>query len=269
MAVITLLTDFGTQDSYVGEMKGVILGINPTAVVVDISHNIRPQDIRQAAYMIHSAYPYFPDGTIHVIVVDPGVGGRRTIVGAKLGTHIFIAPNNGVLTLICADPNCEYAVSVESTQFFLKSVSHTFHGRDIFAPVSAHLSLGNDLKSLGQVVSKDTCVTLPRIGPDLSRPDMISGIIISIDKFGNLITNIDWNCIRNRFTADAVSNVTVQINQKSVTGMVRTYSDVDIQQPIALIGSHGYLELAVNHGEAQDYFNASIGDAVQVRVDHH
>ena len=269
MAIITLLTDFGTKDSYVGEMKGVVLSINPAAAIVDISHSIRPQDITQAAFMIHSAYRYFPVGTVHVVVVDPGVGTSRTILGAKQGGHTFIAPNNGVLTLICDDSALEYAVEVESSRFALKPSSQTFHGRDIFAPISAHLSLGIDLKSLGPVINTDAYVTIPNVCPDTSHPDRISGSIVSVDNFGNLITNIDWITIKSRFTADIADTLKVEINQNSISGLAQTYANVAIQQPVAIIGSHGYLEIAVNHGDAQKYFNVCIGDAVNLWIDHH
>ena len=268
MAVITLLTDFGTQDSYVGEMKGVVLGIDPSATIVDISHSIRPQDIIQAAFMVHSAYAYFPERTIHVIVVDPGVGSHRKIIGAKLGSHTFMAPNNGVLTLIFAEPDFEYAVYIESSQYYLKPLSQTFHGRDIFAPISAHLSLGIDLQSLGPVVSTNELVTLTNIRPDISFPNQIIGRIVSVDHFGNLITNIDWPCIKKQFAANNVDNLKVEINQKLATGLTSTYANVSIQQPVVLIGSHGYLEIAVNQGNAQKFFDAAVGNAVHLWVDH-
>ena len=149
MSIITLLTDFGTEDAYVGVMKGVILSINPSAEVVDVCHYINPQDLIEAAYLIKSSYRYFPKGTIHIIVVDPGVGGNRLIVAVKLSGHIFLAPDNGVLTLLLDEGEVDTIVRVENTHYFLNSISQTFHGRDIFAPVGSHLSRGVFIENLG------------------------------------------------------------------------------------------------------------------------
>ena len=269
MAVITLLTDFGTRDAYVGVMKGVVLGINPSVTIVDISHHIHPQDITQAAYMIHRSFKYFPNGTIHVIVIDPGVGTQRAIVAAKLGAHTFLAPNNGVLSMIFGDPAFEYAVKVEATHLFLTPVSPTFHGRDIMAPVSAHLALGVDPRSLGPEIKSSERVTIPTDQPDISHPNSILGRIVSIDHFGNLITNIDESCIRNRFPEDTLTYLKARLNQKVISGLSKTYASVGIQQPAVLMGSHGYLEVAVNRDSAQQHFKAQIGDAVLLWFDDH
>ena len=149
MPIITLLTDFGVEDAYVGMMKGVVLSINPSAVIIDITHHIEPQNLIQPAYIINSYYRYFPENTVHIIVIDPGVGSDRSIIAVKMMEHVFLAPNNGVLTLLMDEGKVDALVRVENQRFFLKSVSRTFHGRDIFAPVAAYISKGIDIKKLG------------------------------------------------------------------------------------------------------------------------
>jgi len=168
MSILTLLTDFGTEDAYVGMMKGVILSINPQAVIIDITHQIDPQDLIQAAYIIKSSYRYFPEGTVHLLVVDPGVGSDRAIVALEMMGHIFLAPDNGVLTLLMDEGETDSIVSVENTRYFLESVSRTFHGRDIFAPVGAHLCRGLDIKNLGSPLDQQNLVHLKILKPYIS-----------------------------------------------------------------------------------------------------
>ena len=198
MSIITLLTDFGTKDAYVGVIKGAILSINPSAVVVDVCHYIDPQDLIEAAYLIKYSYRYFPKGTVHIIVVDPGVGGNRSIVAVKLSNHIFLAPDNGILTLLMDEGKIDSIVRVENTRYFLESVSQTFHGRDIFAPTGAHLSKGMDIKKLGSCLDKQDLVNLSILKPYISDKGELIGNIVSFDRFGNSISNIDMNDI-NKF----------------------------------------------------------------------
>lgn len=148
MSIVTLLTDFGIEDAYVGTMKGVILSVNPSTVIIDITHHIEPQNLIRAAYIISSFYKYFPQGSVHIVVVDPGVGSDRAIIAVNVMKHIFLAPNNGVLTLLLDEDEIESIVRVENTRFFLKPVSQTFQGRDIFAPVGAYISKGIDIQTL-------------------------------------------------------------------------------------------------------------------------
>jgi S-adenosylmethionine hydrolase len=195
MSIITLLTDFGLDDEYVGVMKGVILSINPAAVIVDITHRVEPQGILQAAFLIRSAWRFFPERTIHVIVVDPGVGGSREILAYESNRQVFIAPDNGVLTLLLDETAADKAVCVRNSDYFLKPVSRTFHGRDVFAPVAAHLSRGTALTELGpaQDLKKILRLKVPKAFIDAA--GAIVGSIVSIDRFGNLITNIDSNML--------------------------------------------------------------------------
>ncbi|HLG30718.1 MAG TPA: SAM-dependent chlorinase/fluorinase, partial [Candidatus Brocadiales bacterium] len=186
--VITLLTDFGTKDSYVGIMKGIISGINPDANIIDLCHEIGRQDIFEGAYVLYSSYKFFPAGTIHVAVVDPGVGTKRKIICAKIRDYLFLAPDNGILSLVLTDEKPRLIIEVTNKKHFLPEISNTFHGRDIFAPVAAYLSRGINPLKLGKRLTKIKRIELPH--PDASKQGVLKGKVIYIDVFGNLITNI-------------------------------------------------------------------------------
>lgn len=262
--IITLLTDFGICDEYVGVMKGVILSVNPLVRVVDITHNNDPQDLNQAAYLIKSFYRYFPENTIHVVVVDPGVGSGRSIIAADLRGHVFLAPDNGVLTLVMEEREIGAIVRVENPDYFLKSVSSTFHGRDIFAPVAAHISKGVQLKDIGGPVDKKELVSLHILKPFISEKGELIGSIVSIDRFGNLITSIDSRSLEKFCKTASVERLGIWIGKKRICGLVNTYESVNSQSPLAVIGSRGYLEIAVNCGNARRYFMAEKGDPVKL-----
>ncbi len=265
MRLITLLTDFGAQDEYVGVMKGVIAGINQDARIVDISHHIVPRDIVHGAFILAAAYPYFPRGTIHVAVVDPGVGGMRRILAVETGGHLFVAPDNGLLERVLAHQSVTTAVSVVNPRFFLKHVSHTFHGRDIFAPVAAHLAAGLPLSELGPVVERQTLVSgvVPRcrFSPD----GCIEGMVVAVDRFGNLMTNIDAATIDGLNRRLAGKAVVVELAGKPIGGIEAFYDRVAEHAPLALIGSRGLLEISVNGGSARRILNAGRRDGVRVR----
>jgi hypothetical protein len=266
MPTITLLTDFGIEDEYVGSMKGVILSINPSVAIVDITHQIDPQDIIQAAYAIKSSYCYFPEKTIHLIVVDPGVGGERDIIAVQMMGYIFIAPDNGVLTLIYDEGNIDAIVRIENSTFFLKSISQTFHGRDIIAPIGAHLSQGVELSRLGSETGLGDVVRLPDLRCDMSQKGVLSGKIVSIDRFGNLITNIDSKQLNEDDRRGQKRKPQIWIGQSRVLGIAATYESAEQNKPLALIGSRGYLEVAVNKGSAERYFKVKKGDIVKVII---
>ncbi|MBW1697231.1 MAG: SAM-dependent chlorinase/fluorinase [Deltaproteobacteria bacterium] len=263
--MITLTTDFGLTDEYVGVMKGVILSINPRAVIVDISHNIDPQDVTQAAYVIKSAYRYFPAQTVHVIVVDPGVGSDRAVIALRYDGHFFLAPDNGVLSFLLNNDKIEAVIRVENSRYFLKDISWTFHGRDIFAPVAAYISMGVKLEDIGNALDPVHLVQLEIQKPKISLPGEIVGTIIAVDRFGNLITNIDVNVIRF-LGAEALTAIDVWIGGKKISGISKSYNSVDSGHPLSIIGSRGYLEIAVNCGNAADKLEARKGDAVRLRV---
>jgi S-adenosylmethionine hydrolase len=272
MTLITLLTDFGVQDEYVGVMKGVIAGINPEARIVDISHHIVPQDIVHGAFILAAAYSYFPAGTVHVAIVDPGVGGARRILAVECGEHRFVAPDNGLLERVLAQQSVTAAVSVTDPRFFLEQVSCTFHGRDIFAPVAAHLAFGLPLNELGRSVDRHTMITgvVPRYR--FSSASSLEGTVVAVDHFGNLMTNIDAAAI-NRLTRGADrknrtghNKMVIEISGKRIDGIVLSYDRVPEHIPLAIIGSRGLLEISVNCGSARQILNAGRGDGVRVRL---
>ena len=262
--IITLLTDFGTNDEYAGTMKGVILSVNPYANIIDISHHIDPQDLSQAAYLIKSCYRYFPEHTVHVVVVDPGVGSDRSIIALKMQGHIFLAPDNGVLYPLMGEGRIESIINVDNSSYFLESVSQTFHGRDIFAPVAAHISKGVEIKKIGSPIDQKNLGRLSIQKPYISDKGDLVGTIIWSDRFGNLITNIDIDSIRKLGKEDIGKSLEVMIGENKILGLSLNYKSVRLQSPLAIIGSHGYLEVAVNCGNAKHYFMANKGDTVRV-----
>ena len=267
-SIITLTTDFGLHDEYAGIMKGVVLSRAPQANVIDLTHGISPQDIRQAAYIIHSAYPYFPAGTVHVVVVDPGVGTSRKIIAIHADDHLFVAPDNGVLTLVITGSRDRItAYEITSEELFLKPVSQTFHGRDIVAPVAAALANGVSPRTIGREIRVDDLVTipLPEITVDRSS-GRISGAVVHIDHFGNAMTNIRLADMRDFFKNDQPFSdaVTVQIKNRTIHGLQPSYANVAPGSPVAIFGSRNYLELGVNRGKASELLDISIGDEVLV-----
>ncbi len=263
MAVITLLTDFGLADEYVGVMKGVILSVNPGASVVDVTHGIGAQDVVQAAYTLKSSFSYFPTGTIHVAVVDPGVGSGHDILALEMKNHIFLAPDNGLLTPLLEDEDPDELVRLTNQRFFLDSVSRTFHGRDIFASAAGHISLGVPLTELGPRVNQAHLVRLAIRKPRQSEPGKWVGSIISVDRFGNLISNIEGAPLLTGSSNSPEARVKIEIGPHRIRGLSTTYSDAKPHQPLALIGSRGYLEIAVNQGDARRHFDAERGDIVR------
>ncbi len=262
MSTITLLTDFGTENAYAGIMKGVILSITPSAVIIDITHHIDPQDILQAAYVIKSSYRYFPEGTVHVMVVDPGVGSDRAIIALKMMGHIFLSPDNGVLTLLMEEGEIDSLVRVENTSYFLKPVSRTFHGRDIFAPVAARLCGGIDIKTLGPLLDPQDLVQLQIDKPYLSEENRLVGTVVCFDGFGNCISNIDATHIKELDARSSGRRLEIKIGNTSIKGLSPSYTDTEPKQPLAIMGSFGYLEIALNQGNARRTLYIQKGDPI-------
>lgn len=258
MKTIALLTDFGTSDNFIGVMKGVILSINPRLNLVDISHNIRPQDISSAAFLLKSSYRYFPKRTIFLVVVDPGVGSKRSPIIIRSKNYFFVGPDNGVLGLAAKEDGVKEIIVIENKRYFLKPVSDTFHGRDIFAPVAAYLSKGRRCTLFGRTLNsiKELNIPEPRTGRDL-----LTGEIIHIDRFGNLVTNIDKNLFK-RFTQN--KRFKIKIKNRELDSTVRSYQAVKPGKPMAIFGSFGFLEISVNCGSAKRSLNAKKGTAVSV-----
>jgi hypothetical protein len=260
MSVIALLTDFGTRDAYVAEMKGMILQINPKATLVDVTHEISPQDLVHASYVLRHCLPYFPAGTIFVAVVDPGVGTPRRILAMRFSGRVVLAPDNGLVTLVHRDAELQEIRIVENRRFFAHTLSATFHGRDIFAPVAGHISLGLSLDHLGPVADQLDILDLRKAHRD--EAGVIHGEVVYIDHFGNLVTNIS--------TVDiSAANVgrhalEVFLGDQTVGPIRVTYSDAAAGEPLALIGSTDQLEISVNKGHAANQLQAGRGMPVRV-----
>jgi S-adenosylmethionine hydrolase len=250
--IITLTTDFGLKDHYVAAMKGVILSINPEALIVDVTHEIPPQDVFKAAFTVRNFYRYFPRGSINVVVVDPGVGSKRRAIVVKTDYALFIGPDNGVFTFVYKELSPVGVFKISNPRYFLPEVSSTFHGRDIFAPVAAHLSLGVAVEDLGKRVKKP--VELRIREPEL-REGEISGEVIYEDHFGNLITNIPGTLLRR----DAV----VIVDGITIEKISTSYAEVPRGSLLAIVGSTGFLEISVNQGKASQVLR---GKSLRVRV---
>jgi len=254
--LITLTTDFGLQDSFVGTMKGVILGIAPAARLVDLTHDVPPQDVRAGAYALYAAYRYFPAHTVHLAVVDPGVGSARRAVAVRASWGTFVAPDNGLLSLVLSRETVDEAVALENPAYRLSQVSHTFHGRDVFAPAAAHIARGVSLSELGPAVTD--LVTFPVSRP-ARRGSTLTGYVIYVDRFGNLVTDVT--------EADLTGPVaTVEAGTARIAGLSDAYAAAVPGQPLALIGSAGHLEVAVREGHAGRVLGLGVGDPVTVTL---
>jgi hypothetical protein len=257
--LITLLTDFGLQDSYVGTLKGVIAQIAPTATIVDLTHQIPPQNLEAARFNLTTAYPYFPVGTVHVVVVDPGVGSQRRAIALQLDRGILVGPDNGVFSGVLAEHSIGRAVELTNPRYWqTPHPSRTFHGRDIFAPVAAHLALGVDLADMGRAIDP-TSLSHTALPTYQQKGNRLKGVVQYIDHFGNLITNIP---------AHAVAGVrwSVAIAHQRIPSQV-SYAHTAPNTPLALIGSHGWVEIAINGGTADSALDLNWGDAVEVVLD--
>jgi S-adenosylmethionine hydrolase len=253
--LITLLTDFGYSDSYVGVMKGVILNICPKVRIVDITHGIAPQNIDEAAFKLKSSYPYFPKDTIHTIVVDPAVGTNRSVLGVQTDKYIFLAPDNGVLKYIFYEhPDCRVC-RITNPDYFLPNVSRTFHGRDVFAPVAAHLAGGVPLSEMGEAVRK---YVQGRVESCEVTEVQIKGKIIAFDRFGNGISNIEQEKIGQ------TEKIRIEIKSIKLNRFSQNYQAVSSGEPLAIIGSSGTVEIAVNQQSAKEKLNLRLGDPVRI-----
>ncbi|REK18546.1 MAG: hypothetical protein DWQ37_04005 [Planctomycetota bacterium] len=256
--IITLTTDFGTGSPYVAAMKGVILSINPDVTLVDITHDVPHQDVRQGALVLADHVRWFPNDTIHVVVVDPGVGSERKIIYAHLGEHHFVAPDNGLLSRLALETPPSTIITVAEPQYWLPTVSATFHGRDIMAPVAARLSLGLDPSRLGPVQQN-----LERLDWTEARvaANKIEGTVQSIDSFGNLITDITSDALADTPRGEEVS---ILCDDHETHGIFKTYSDQPEMTLIALVGSSGKLELAIVGDSAEIMLGITVGTPVVV-----
>lgn len=253
--IITLTTDFGQAGSYAGAVKGVLLGINPKIKIVEITHEISPFNILEGALLLNSFYQFFPRGTIHLVVVDPGVGGKRKGILVRTDNYFFVGPDNGVLSFIYDREKVREMINLTNSEYFLGKPSSTFHARDIFAPVSAYLSLGVKLGEFGSPTQGCYKFKLP---DPVYRKDYLMGEIIYIDRFGNLITSISSELIQER------KRVQISIKNKKINHLSQYYEEEKEGKLLALIGSSNFLEIAVNQGNAQKLLKAETGDKVEI-----
>lgn len=253
--VISLLTDFGLTDPFVGVMHGVIYSRAPQARIIDLTHGIPPQDVRRAGYVLADSFRYFPPGTIHVCVVDPGVGSERRILAAAVDDQVVLWPDNGLTTALFAEITPAAVVDVCNPDLFLKSVSQTFHGRDKFAPAAGHMASGMAWADYG--LPTDAWVTLDLPQPAAHDGGRVEGEVIYIDRFGNLITNVRGTQLPPL--------PRVAVGDYVIDGLARSYDSVEAEQPLAIVGSTGRLEIAVNRGNAAGQLDVGVGAPVVVR----
>lgn len=274
--IITLTTDFGVSDAYVGTMKGVILGIAPDARLVDLSHEIAPQNVEQAAFVLYTAWRFFPPHTVHLVVVDPGVGSTRRAIALRTTHGLFVGPDNGVFSYVMGTHPVEAAVGLTREEYHLPRASETFHGRDIFAPVAAHLAAGVPITRFGPPVSDLVTLPLPRLHVS---PGVALGEVLHIDHFGNAITSIGrlfWtaeglslepafegaNAVRVCIPANRAS---VLVGGRQIRGVHCTYAEVSAGEVMALVGSLRHLEIAVREGSGAGELDLQPGDPVELR----
>jgi hypothetical protein len=242
--IITLTTDFGTSDHLVGAMKGVILSINPAARIVDINHHVAPFDILDGALSIANAYRYFPPRTIHVVIVDPGVGTQRRPLLVSGEKQFFVAPDNGVLSMVYDRESCTVR-HITAEHYFLNPVSPTFHGRDVFAPTAAWVSKAFQTESFGEVITDHVRFATPK---SKAVGHAIKGVVLRVDTFGNLITNLTAEDVPAAIVASG--SIKLSVSGKEVKAITQTFASGAPGEPVALMGSAGFLEIAVNRGSA-------------------
>jgi S-adenosylmethionine hydrolase len=274
---IALLTDFGTTDTYVGVMRGVMLGIAPDAQFADLTHAVQPQNIKQAAFLLLNSYHFFPPETIFLVVVDPGVGSIRKPIAVRAGGYNFVAPDNGVLSYVLSEIGRYQTVQLENEQYRLAGTSNTFHGRDIFAPAVAHLASGVALERFGGVVKQPLLLPEPTL---IINENRISGEVLHVDHFGTAVTSIgilNWSGLtkltltprfggRSALTFSADTSMAA-VGDQHVAEIKHAYAEVGQGEALALVGSSGYLELSINGGNFAERFGMKIGDPVELQVE--
>jgi len=258
---VTLTTDFGLQDHFIGVIKAVILNINPEVVLVDINHDICSYDVFDAAYTLVQSYRFFPSDTIHLVVVDPGVGTARRPILARSMEHLFVAPDNGVLSLIYEREESVEVRHITADHYFLNPVSNTFHGRDIFAPVVGWLSKGVEVDKFGDPISDFAKFTPPQ--PKRVSDTLVKGVTLRVDKFGNITTNLTPKDVPELFS-DNPPPFKIIINQQEITKLNLAYSMGKPSEIFAMVGSSGYLEISTNRGSAAKALNVGRGADVGV-----
>jgi len=256
---IALLTDFGDKSNFVGVMKGVILKINPQAKLIDITHKVRFGSIKQASFLLYKSYSYFPKRTIFVVVVDPGVGSERKVLAVETKNYYFVGPDNGVLSWAVFEDGAEKIIEVKNKKYFLKNISFTFQGRDIFAPVAAYVSRGVKIEKLGKRIKQIKKIDFPEVK---IKKDTLKGEILYIDSFGNLITNIKKDVFLN-FVKD--KKFVATLNGKKIGKLYNFYSQAEPGSPFFIEGSFSFLEISLQLTSAKEYFKAKEEDTVIIK----
>jgi S-adenosylmethionine hydrolase len=258
--IITLITDFGTGSPYVGQMKGVILSLCPEARLVDITHGIGPQNVREGAVVLADTAPRFPAGTIHVAVVDPGVGTQRKLVYARIGSQQYLAPDNGLLSLLTVGEAVSRLISLEVAAFWLSNPTSTFHGRDILAPVAARLAGGLDPGRLGPPHPHLVQLTWPQ---PIAAANEVRGEVLYVDSFGNAITNLRLSDLA---AVGGAADLVIECGSRQILGLVQTYGDAPAGSVVALFDSQGRLEIAVARGSAAALLEIAAGAPVRAAL---
>ena len=257
--LITLTTDFGGKEPYAGILKGMIFASNQQARIIDITHEIPPHDIINAAFTLVRAYEYFPPGTVHVAVIDPEVGGNRINIAVQTDRYFFVGPDNGIFTIALAKERKMEIREIRNAPFIFHTISSTFHGRDVYAPCAGALSAGKDFSDVGPVVKRLKSITYPKI---TQNGNMLNGEIVSIDSFGNLITNITRTALKS-FAGKR--KIEIYFGAERFNEIKDHYSEVPKGTPLALFGSSGFLEISMNEGNAASYFMVSTGNTIAIR----
>ena len=261
--IITLTPDFGLKDPYVAEIKAVVLDVCKAATIVDVSHEIEKFNIRMGAYVLASASPYFPKGTIHIAVVDPGVGTKRKPILIQTKHACFVGPDNGMLTLAARNQGIEHVYEITNQNLMLPKISGTFHGRDVFAPAAAHLANGTPPTDFGPQTHKIVTPDFTRV---IKKKNMLIGEVLYIDSFGNIITNIDQKQLES---IEIKKTVSVKLGKTRLNlKLCRSYAEARAQKSLAIIGSQNFLEIVINQGNASKAFNANVGEKVVLYRSH-
>ena len=254
--LITLLTDFGDRDWFVASMKGVILTINPHVTIVDVSHHVPPHSVEDAAYLLKSCYQYFPEGTVHVAVVDPGVGTKRRSLIVKTARHYFLGPDNGLFSYIFSEEDEVEVREIENQQYRVESVGNTFDGRDLFAPAAACLTTNQLFKSFGRRINKWTVLSI--VEPKRGANGLV-GEVVYVDHFGNLITNFALKHLGTMRSTTRNEGLALHIAGHRVNGLVASYAEGSKVKPSALINSNGAIEIFIREGSAAQWLKVRRG----------
>ncbi|MGQ9640944.1 MAG: SAM hydrolase/SAM-dependent halogenase family protein [Candidatus Bathycorpusculaceae bacterium] len=258
--IITLTTDFGLKDPYVAEIKAVILGICPKATIVDVTHKIEKFNVEMGAFILASASPHFPKGTIHIAVVDPGVGTKRRPIIIQTERYFYIGPDNGILALAATKQGIKRIYEISNSKLMLPKISNTFHGRDIFAPAAAHLANGTSPADFGRQIRD---IVMPQYAQVVRKKDTLIGEVLHIDGFGNVITNFSEKDLKQ---VGAKKVVKARLNDVDLRlKLCKAYAEAEPQRPLAIIGSHDFLEISINQGNAAKRFKAKVGDKIELR----